>query len=202
VTAEQSLVGAMGCASWRSHYRLNEHAALTHVASIIRGGKSLRVAEAGVLDLNEVGITDAVLAAIWRFGPGSAAYAISSRAEARHLGADIAIIHQPTSRILLYQAKLARHNDGEFTLKSPVTRQQLALLRRRRIEIEGTRYQVTGRLALYQHDLTRYLELCTPPSMPDMWCTPWQVEPSPSSPAAAETRCPHRRSAASITRPS
>ena len=154
----------MGCASWRSHNRLSEHAALAPVAGVIRGGTSPRIDIADVLDLNEVGVTDAVLAAIWRFGPRSAAYGISSRAEARHLGADIAVVHLPTSRILLYQAKLARHDDGAFCLKSPATREQLALLRRRRpIEIQGTRYWTTGRLALYQQDLTPHLGHCAPP---------------------------------------
>lgn len=108
-----------------------------------------------------MGITDAVLAAIWRFGPDAAAYAISSHAEAKHLGADIAIVHLPTTRILLYQAKLARLDDGAFKLKSPVTEGQLAILRRpSSIEVLGTRYQVTGRLALYQGDLSTYIRHC------------------------------------------
>jgi hypothetical protein len=182
VTAEQSLTGAMGCASWRSHFRLREHAALTGVATVIRGANSLRIEHAGVMDLNEVGITDVVMAAIWRFGPRAAAYAISSHAEARHLGADIAIIHQPTSRILLYQAKLASSHDGEFRLKSPVTRQQLTLLRRQRVKIEDTWYQITGRLALYQHDLTPFIDHCLPLPMPGLWHGPWQFEPYPFHP--------------------
>jgi hypothetical protein len=180
MTAEQSLVGAMGCASWRSHYRLREHAALARVANVIRGATSLRIEGTGVLGLNEVGITDAVLAAIWRFGPSAAAYAISSHAEAKHLGADIAVVHLTTSRILLYQAKLAEHDDGAFRLKSPVTKEQLRLLRRRnRIEIQGARYQITGRLALYQQDLTPYLVHCPPPFMPDVWWRSWQSGPRP-----------------------
>src|ERR1017187_7930574 len=63
MTAEQSLVGAMGCASWRSHCRLREHAALAPVAGIIWGVSRLRIEGADVLDLNEVGVTDAVLSA-------------------------------------------------------------------------------------------------------------------------------------------
>ena len=176
VTAEESLVGAMGCASWRSHYRLREYASLDGVATVIRGTGALRTEFASVIGLNEVGITDAVLAAIWRFGPNAVAYAISSQAEARHLGADIAIIHQRTSRILLYQAKLARYDsDGAFRLKSPVTRQQLRLLRRRNpIVIDGTRYQVTGFLALFQQGRTPFLRCCPLPFAPDMWCGLWE----------------------------
>jgi hypothetical protein len=174
MTAEQSLVGAMGCASWRSHYRLREHAALAPLAGIIRGDESLRIERPDAMDLNEVGITDLVLAAIWRFGPSAAAYAVSSHAEARHLGADIAIVHLSTSRILLYQAKLARRDKGAFTLKSPVTKHQLALLgRRRRIEIQGARYQLTGRLALYQQDATPYLGHCSPTFVTGLWQMPW-----------------------------
>jgi hypothetical protein len=180
MTAEQSLVGAMGCASWRSHYRLREHAELTRarVAGVIRGRAALRIASADATDLNEVGITDTVLAAIWRYGPRAAAYSISSHAEARHLGADIAIVQN--SRILLYQAKLATHNAGEFILKSPVTKQQAALLRRKyRIEIQGTWYRVTGRLALYQQDLTSYLGNYPPPFVPGIWWEPWHGGPGP-----------------------
>jgi hypothetical protein len=36
VTAEQSLVGAMRCASWRSHYLLREHANLVPVARLVQ----------------------------------------------------------------------------------------------------------------------------------------------------------------------
>lgn len=194
MTAEQSLTGAMGCASWRSHFRLGEHAALAPVAGVIRGGASPRIESADVLDLNEVGITDAVLAAIWRFGPRAAAYAISVRAEARHLGADIAIVHQRASRILLYQAKLARHDNGVFRLKSPVTSGQLALLTRRRpIEIQGSKYQMTGRLALYQQDLTLHLGDCPPPYMPGMWLEPWLSESGSLPAGRGGTWGPRRR---------
>jgi hypothetical protein len=174
MTAEQSIVGAMGCASWRSHYRLREHAALAPIAGIIRGDTSLRIERPDSTDLNEVGVTDMVLAAIWRFGPDGAAYAISSHAEGKHLCADIAIVHLSTSRILLYQAKLASHHSGVYSLKSPVTKQQLALLGRRRpIEIQGTMYQMTGRLALYQQDLTPHLRQCPPPFGVGQWPVFW-----------------------------
>lgn len=187
VTAEQSLVGAMGCASWRSHYRLREHVALAPAAGVIRGSGSLRFDDVDVLDLNEVGVTDAVLAAIWRFGPRAAAYAISSHAEARHLGADIAVVHLSTSRILLYQAKLAAHDEGIFRLKSPVTRRQLALLRRRRlVEIEGASYQMTGRLALYQQDLTPHLRCCPRWWTSAMWWEPWWPAAGPPPAGRAE----------------
>src|SRR5258708_26375632 len=99
MSAEQSLVGAMGCASWRSHHRLREHAALAPLGGAIQGSKSPKLAHTEVLGLNEVGVTDLVMATIWRFGPQAAAYAVSPGAEANHLGADIAILHQRTSRI-------------------------------------------------------------------------------------------------------
>ncbi len=179
MTAEQSLVGAMGCASWRAHYRLREYAALASSGRVIRGDVSLRVEDAEIDDLNEVGITDGVLAAIWRFGPSAAAYAISSRAEANHLGADIAIVQLSASRILLYQAKLARLRGEAYRLKSQVTKGQLKLLRRRRpIEILGFRFQVTGRLALYQQDVTPYLRNA-PVFFPDMWWRLWPDVPGP-----------------------
>src|SRR6266851_274931 len=101
MSAEQSLVGAMGCASWRSHNRLREHAALAPLSGVIRGSASLRLGSAAVLGLNEVGVTDLVMATIWRFGPSAVAYGVSPGAEANHLGADIAIVHTATSRILL-----------------------------------------------------------------------------------------------------
>jgi hypothetical protein len=96
VTAEQSLAGAMGCASWRSHFRLREHAALTGVATVIRSAKSLRIEHAGVMDLNEVGITDVVMATIWRFGPRAAAYAHARTPRSRHQQpARLTITEQP-----------------------------------------------------------------------------------------------------------
>lgn len=174
MTDEQALVGAMGCASWRSHCLLREHAGLEHVRRVIRGRASLRISDTA--DLNEVGITDAVMAAIWRFGPEDAAYAVSSHAEATQLGADIAIIHLASSRILLYQAKIASLQDDVFELKSPVTTEQLRLLRRRiPLTILGTGYQVTGRLALYQCDANFYFDL---PSS-HMWLVPWLTGPAP-----------------------
>ncbi len=153
------------------------------VGHVIRGGTSLRIEDAEIDGLNEVGITDGVLAAIWRFGPNAAVYAISSHAEANHLGADIAIVQLSASRILLYQAKLARLRDDVYKLKSQVTKSQLILqlklLRRRRpIEILGIRYQITSRLALYQHDLTPYLANA-PMFIPNQWWRFWPDVPGP-----------------------
>jgi hypothetical protein len=180
--ADQALVGAMGCASWRAHSQLREHAVLTPVARVIRGRTPLRVTNAGVVDLNEVGLTDTVLAAIWRFGPNAAAYAVSSQAEHNHLGADIAIVRWSTLRILLYQAKIAWHDGGAFRLKSPVTKAQLDLLKRRSVAIRGVRFQITSRLALYQQDLTEHLEGYPPAPMPGCWWRYWLSGPGPFPP--------------------
>ncbi len=39
MSVEQMLVGPMGCASWRSHFWLREHAKLAPVARVIRGSE-------------------------------------------------------------------------------------------------------------------------------------------------------------------
>ncbi len=73
VTVEQSLVGAMGCASWRARHGLLEYADLAPVGDVIRGGRrrAPSVVRPRVLGLNEVGVTDAVMATISpRDGPG------------------------------------------------------------------------------------------------------------------------------------
>jgi hypothetical protein len=170
MSAEQSLIGAMGCASWRSRDRLREHAALAPVGGTIRGTSSPTLSQSDVLGLNEVGVTDLVMATLWRFGPRAAAYAVSPAAEANHLGADIAILHPATERLLLYQAKLARLDLGEFMLKSAVTTTQLRLLKRRSVMLDGFTYQVTGRLALYQVDETPFIHRCAQSHhMADWW---------------------------------
>lgn len=153
----------MGYASWRAHDWLGEYATLVRagVAVRIRGRASLEFADAALTGLNEVGVTDLVLAAIWKSGPRGAARAISSTAENEHLGADIAIVQQSKARILLYQAKLAAYCRGTFRLKSKVTKDQLDRLRRQDpVEIAGSPYCVAGRLALYQHERTPYLKDC------------------------------------------
>lgn len=169
MTAEQSLVGAMGCASWRSRHRLLEHASLAPTGGTIQGRVSPVLAHSSVLGLNEVGVTDLVMATIWRFGPNAAAFAISAVAEANHLGADIAFLHQRTSRILLYQAKLAVLDGKLLTLKSPVTKSQVRLLRRQSVNLQGTKYRITGRLALYQTDVTPFIDRCHNSPHYDIW---------------------------------
>jgi hypothetical protein len=170
MTVEQSFVGALGCASWRSHYRLSEHAALAPVGGTIQRQRgSLVLGNTGVLGLNEVGVTDLVMATIWRCGPNGAAFAISQTAEANHLGADIAFLRRSSSRILLYQAKLARLNNGAFELKSKVTTSQVRSLRLQSVELHGSTYQVTGRLALYQTDLTPFIDRCSCSFHFDFW---------------------------------
>lgn len=174
MTVEQSLVGALGCASWRSRYRLSEHAALAPAGGTIQGKASLVLGHTDVLGLNEVGVTDLVMATIWRCGPARAAFAVSQSAEANHLGADIAFLHRSTSRILLYQAKLARLDNGVFALKSPVTKSQVRLLCRQSVALAGKSYQVTGRLALYQIDVTPFRHHCPPLAFDMWWYKHWQ----------------------------
>jgi len=108
-----------------------------------------------------VGVTDSVLTTLWHFGPSAAAFAVSAGAEANHLGADIAIVHSSTNRVLLYQAKLARLiAGGRYQLKSKVPIGQARILRRKWVTLGGVRYSVTGRLALYQADHTPFIGHC------------------------------------------
>lgn len=185
MSAEQSLIGAMGCASWRAHDRLGEHAALAPVGGVIRQAGGLPVfGQAAVLGLNEVGVTDVVMATLWRCGPRAAAFSVSAGAETHHLGADIAVVRPATARIVHYQAKLASLDGTDFTLKSPVTKAQVNKLNRRTVTIEGLRYQVSGRLALYQADTTPFLRdgcgYCTPVPHFPRWL--WSGHGSASTP--------------------
>jgi hypothetical protein len=159
MSAEQSLVGAMGCASWCAHDRLGEHAALAPAGSVMREAGGVPVfGQATALGLNEVGVTDLVMTTLWRCGPRAAAYAVSAGAETHHVGADIAILHPgPTNRIIHYQAKLAWLDDSVFRLKSTVTKAQVEKLNRRTVDIQGDTYDVTGRVALYQADTAPFL---------------------------------------------
>ena len=170
----------MGCASWRSVFRLREHAAIAPASATIHGRRSLSVSPSDVLGLNEVGVTDLVMAAVWRFGPNAAAYAVAQGAEHDHLGADIAILHRATSRILLHQAKLAHLSDGTFTLKSEVTAGQVGKLRKRFVVIQDIRYKMSGRLALYQADSAPFLHRWPHPAW---WPEPWMWQPTGWHPA-------------------
>lgn len=174
MTAEQSLVGAMGCASWRARFHVKEYADLASHGNIIRVVRRNLVTPTPDPDgLNEVGVTDAVMATLWRFGPANAAYAVSSRAEANHLGADIAIVDpRPNGkkRVLLYQAKLAQYVNGQIELKDRVKASQIRRLTKSSVEINNTRFTVTGRLALYQADHAPFRDRCR---HPEPW---WHVE--------------------------
>lgn len=173
VTVEQSLVGAMGCASWRARRRLVEYASLAPDGGVISSGPH-GLPQIGVPQswgLSEVGVTDAVMTTLWRAGPNGAAYAVSSRTESAHLGADLAIIRRQQRRIMLHQAKLARLDGSDFRLKSRVSQGQARLLRRREVTVNGTCYTVTGRLALYQAEWMPFPDRC------DLieWCGPWGI---------------------------
>jgi hypothetical protein len=172
MTAEQSLVGAMGCASWRAHHRLREYAELAPAGGIIRGGPTSQPITQRVapLGLNEVGVTDSVMATLWRFGPNAAAYAVSPGAESNHLGADIAIVHSGTRRVLLYQAKLAWFDGAIFRLKSDAPAAQVSMLARTSVVLDGVDFAVTGRLAAYQADVTPFLGR----GEPFFWFEEWE----------------------------
>jgi hypothetical protein len=164
MTAEQSLVGAMGCASWRAHDRVREYIDLAPAGGLIRGGprNGPSTTQPSALGLNEVGVTDSVLTTLWHFGPRAASFAVSAGAEANHLGADIAIVHSSTKRVLLYQAKLARLDTvrHQYEMKSKVPIGQARLLRRKSVTLGGVRHRMTGRLALYQADSTPFISHC------------------------------------------
>jgi hypothetical protein len=172
MTAEQSLVGAMGCASWRAHHRLREYAELAPAGGIIRGGPISQPSTQHVeaLGLNEVGVTDSVMATLWRFGPNAAAFAVSPGAESNHLGADIAIVHSGTRRVLLYQAKLAWFDGETFRLKSDAPAAQVSMLARNSVVLDGVDFAVTGRLAAYQADVTPFLGR----GEPFFWFDEWE----------------------------
>ncbi len=177
VTTEQLLVGAMGLASWRTRHRLLEYQAVAPAGGTIgvHGGLPT-IAASHYLGLNEVGVTDEVMTALWSFGPESSAYAVTSKAESNHLGADIALVHSASQRILLYQAKLAARVGGTFDLKSDVTKAQLKRLQRKSVTIGGQTYSVTGRLALYQADYEPFLSRCKLVPAP-LWFTFWPWNP-------------------------
>ena len=56
---------------------------------------------------SELGVTDAVLATIWQFGPQGITHEVAPLAERYYTGSDIAFIDGGTRRILLYQAKVS-----------------------------------------------------------------------------------------------
>lgn len=159
MTRAQTVAGAMGLASWRAHWTLNEYAgAATGGGAVFsRSGRPRFNHSLDPLGLNEVGVTDAVLATLWQFGPGGAAYGVSARAENQHFGADIAFVDIATKRILLYQAKRARFDGADLKLKSPVPVSHVGHLTRSSVRIGLDKFAVTGRLALYQIEHTPFL---------------------------------------------
>lgn len=119
VTRAQTLAGAMGLASWRARWTLGGYAAAATGGAHCPAGADAHLNRSlNPLGLNEVGVTDAVLATLRQFGPGGAAYAVSARAENHYFGADIAFVDVTSKRTLLYQAKLARIDGSDLKLKS------------------------------------------------------------------------------------
>jgi len=148
-----SLIGAMGCASWRVYERMLEHGALNPTGNnIVQRHNNLITQPSTKLDVMEVGLTDLTVAALWRYGPAGLSYGVSSTAESNFLGADIAFLFKSFRLLLLYQAKVAELNRGVFILKSKLPAAQARLLRQPSIVIGGQTYRIDGRLALYQAD--------------------------------------------------
>lgn len=79
MTVRQQLVGALSIASWRARYALCEYAALAPVGGIIGGGRTGSPSRDRPTPhgMNEVGVTDAVMATLWRCRPAGATYAVS-----------------------------------------------------------------------------------------------------------------------------
>lgn len=167
MTVGQQLAGALGCASWRARYTLSEYAALAPIGGVIgrkKGGKGWQpaVGQPTPRGMNEVGVTDAVMATLWRYGPLDAAYAVSAPAESFHIGADIAVVDWENQQCVHYQAKVAkfthtRSGDPIFTLKSGVTDKQVSRLGMQLLTLRNTTLKVTGRLALYQIETRQFL---------------------------------------------
>lgn len=152
----------MGLASWRARWTLSEYAAAATGGGALssRSGRPHFNRSLNPLGLNEVGVTDAVLATLWQFGPGGAAYGVSARAESHYFGADIALVDVMSKRILLYQAKLARLDGSDLKLKSHVPVSHVKHLTRAAVRIGGDRYTIAGRLALYQVGHIPFLSHC------------------------------------------
>jgi hypothetical protein len=160
VTAIQELVAAMGCASLLTKLRIVqfEHAAANGIQFAGGGNKQNPAAPHiqpvnGRRGLNEVGLTDGIMSALWRLGPFGASYAVTANVENLHLASDIAFIHRASKRIRLYQAKVASLHGKTYKLKSSVTAQQvsgLKALESKKISIGNVAFDVSVRLALYQ----------------------------------------------------
>lgn len=161
MTRCQLLAGAQGLASWRARAHLEDYAdaADRSLRLTTRGTRkqgTLRPVLAGARprpQISELGVTDAVLATLWRFGPFGITHEVAPRAERYYTGADIAFVDGAGRRILLYQAKVAWLSGASFQLKSELAGHHRALLTATRpLSIVGRDYSITGRLALFQTD--------------------------------------------------
>lgn len=157
---------------------LADYASAAPLGVTFAGSKQVTVTTPSVLGLNEVGVTDAVMATMWRCGPLRSAASTTGPAEKHHFGSDIAIVDRPQRRLILYQAKLGSLDSrGNFDLKSPVSANQVRLLQQAEVSVAGTTFAVTGRLAIYQTDHLPYTYghgIVPWPGL--LW--PWQKGPS------------------------
>lgn len=173
------LAGALGLASWRAHLSLAEYAGAAPGGMVFAGAKSAQVQTPKALGLNEVGVTDSVIATMWRCAPVSTAASTTGPAEKHHFGADLAIVDLNGNRLLLYQAKLGSLSpSGDLVLKSQVPSGQVKLLRRKSVIVGGNRFSITGRLAIYQVDYTPHLHLPAGFSLPASVLIPFGAGPA------------------------
>lgn len=155
MTLPSQLAGAMGLASWRAHLSMTDYESASAVGKTLTGGRKSPPKFKAVVatGLNEVGVTDSVMAALWGSGPFESAADTTGPAEKHHLGADMAIIDKSANRLLLYQAKIGSLiSSTDLELKSKVTTSQVALMKKSAVTVDGIKYAVTGRLAIYQTD--------------------------------------------------
>jgi hypothetical protein len=148
------LAGAMGIASWRARVVLREFAQAADLAgaTLSKSGGGVVTGRPEPWSLNEVGVTDAVAAALWRHAPEGMTYAVSSQAESHVLGGDLAVV-DGHGTLRVYQAKLVREVDRttkEYVLKSPLTHAHSSHLNTGTFVWDGQAYQKSGYLALYQ----------------------------------------------------
>ncbi len=183
------LVGAMGLASWRARFALKEYATAAKTGRLHHWGTMApaQTTSPETLDLNEVGVTDAVMASLWKCGPPKSAYGVTAGAGSSYLAADIAVVQQATNRILLYRAKLGSlgSESTDLQLKSPISEEHVRSLRRETLQVGDVTYGLTGRLAIFQIDHTPYLANDYGTDSPDSGWWPWWGIDEPDYSAAA-----------------
>ncbi|BCW39698.1 hypothetical protein StoSoilB3_12330 [Arthrobacter sp. StoSoilB3] len=151
------LAGAMGIASWKARATLREYEDASNLTGAVLKMKNSVVASGKPVawSLNEVGVTDTVMTALWRHAGENAVYAVTSAAEKAVFGGDLAIVDRAKT-IRVYQAKLVKEIDfaaNKYVLKSALTQKHLGHLNTASFVWDGDTYEKHGYLALYQREL-------------------------------------------------